>query len=157
MSESSFILLPFFFRAPLSLERVAVPSVMGSAETSAYTRRADPAADLREATERNAREKREEEEAERLEKAEAEKAAASAQKRLEEAEATAVTKQRVEEAARRQSALLVVPLSSAPPPPEFTGQTGEVGGEHSIMEKDGGEASTSGTAVTSLASCNALG
>ena len=78
MSESYFILLPFFFRAPLSLERVAVPSVMGSAKTSANTRWADPAAALREATERNAREKRDEEEADRLEKAETEKAAASA-------------------------------------------------------------------------------
>ena len=47
-------------------------------ETSANTRWADPAADLWEARERNAREKREEEEAERLEKAEADRAAASA-------------------------------------------------------------------------------
>ena len=51
---------------------------MGSAETSATTRRIDPAADLQKETERNAQEKREEEEAARLEKAEAEKAAASA-------------------------------------------------------------------------------
>ena len=51
---------------------------MGSAETSATTRRIDPAADLREATEQNVREKRDEEEADRLEKAETEKAAASA-------------------------------------------------------------------------------
>ena len=87
MSESSFIQLPFFFRAPLSLEIVAVPTVMGSAETSANTRRIDPAADLRDATERNARERRNEEEADRLEKAETEKAAASAQKKLEDAEA----------------------------------------------------------------------
>ena len=78
MSESSFTLLPFFLGAPLSLKRVAVPSVMGSAETSANTPRVDPAADLREATERNAREKRDEEEADRLEKAETTKAAASA-------------------------------------------------------------------------------
>ena len=75
-----YVLPPIFSRAPLSLERVAVPSVMGSAETSANTRRADPAAVLQEATERNAWEKREEEEAERLEKAEADKAAASVQK-----------------------------------------------------------------------------
>ena len=60
---------------------------MGSAETSANTRRIDPAADLREATERNAREKRDEDEAARLEKAVAEKAAASAQRKLDEAEA----------------------------------------------------------------------
>ena len=100
MSESSFILPPFFFRAPLFLERVAVPSVMGSAETSANTPRADPAADLREATERNAWEKREEEEADRLEKAEADRAAASAQKKLEDAEAALAARRRAEEAAR---------------------------------------------------------
>ena len=51
---------------------------MGSTETSATTRRIDPAADLREATERNAREKRDEEEADRLERVETEKAVASA-------------------------------------------------------------------------------
>ena len=65
---------------------------MGSVETSANTRRVDPATDLREATERNAREKCDEEEADRLEKAEAEKAAANAQRRLEEAETAAATK-----------------------------------------------------------------
>ena len=96
-----YILPPFFFRAPLSLERVAVPSVMGSAETSANTRRADPAADLREATERHAQEKRDEEEADRLEKAQAEKAAANAQKKLEDAKAALAAKQRAEEAERR--------------------------------------------------------
>ena len=53
---------------------------MGSAETSATTRRIDPAADLRETTERNAQEKRIEEEALRLEKAETDKAKASAKK-----------------------------------------------------------------------------
>ena len=58
---------------------------MGLAEASANTRRVDPAADLREVTERNAQEKRDEEEADRLDKAETEKAAASAQKKLEEA------------------------------------------------------------------------
>ena len=51
---------------------------MGSAETSTTTRRIDPTADLRQATERNARENRDEDEAARLEKAEAEKATASA-------------------------------------------------------------------------------
>ena len=74
---------------------------MGSAETSANTRRPDPAADLREATERNAREKREEEEAECLEKAEADRAAASAQKQLDDAKAALVARWRAEEAARR--------------------------------------------------------
>ena len=133
---------PILLQAPLSLERVAVPSVMGSVETSANTRRVDPAADLREATERKAREKRdEEEEAERLEKAQAEKAAASAQKKLEDAEAALAARQRAEEAVRRRSAMLVPPLSSAPPPPEFTGQTGEAGTENPVMEKESGEAS----------------
>ena len=150
MSESSFILLPFFFRAPLSLERVTVPSVMGSAETSANTRRVDPSADLRVATKPNAREKRDEEEADRLEKAETEKAAASAQKKLEDAEATLATRQRAEEAARRQSALLVAPLSFAQPPPEFTGQTGEPGAKNPVVEKESGEASMSDTLLPPL-------
>ena len=61
------------FRAPLTLERVAAASVMGSVETSATTRRIDPAADIREATERNAQEKHNEEEALRLEKVEADR------------------------------------------------------------------------------------
>ena len=74
---------------------------MGSAETSANTRRPDPAADLREATQRSAREKREEEEADRLEKAEADRAAASAQKKLGDAEAALAARWRAEEAVRR--------------------------------------------------------
>ena len=119
---------------------------MGSAESSANTRRADPAADLREATERNAREKREEE-AERLEKAEADRAAASAQKKLEDAKAALAARWRAEEAARRRSAMLVPPLSSAPPPPEFTGQTGEAGTEKPVVEKESSEASMSDTLV----------
>ena len=59
---------------------------------SATTRRIDPSADLREATERNAQEKHNEEEAARLEKVEAYKAEASAKKKLAEAEAIATTK-----------------------------------------------------------------
>ena len=137
----AYILPPFFFRAPLSLERVAVPSVMESAETSANTRQPDPAADLREAMERNAREKHEEEEAARLEKAEADRAAASAQKKLDDAEAALAARRRAKEAARRRSAMLVPPLSSAPPPPEFTGQTGGAGTENPVAEKESGEAS----------------
>ena len=74
---------------------------MGLAETFANTRRADPAADLREATERNAREKREEEEAECLEKAEPDRAAASAQKKLEDAEVSLAARRHAEETARR--------------------------------------------------------
>ena len=88
---------------------------MGSAETSATTRRIDPAADLREATERNAQEKRNEEEALCLEKAEADRAEASGKKKLAEVEAAAAAKQQAEEAACCQSAVLVTPLNSAPP------------------------------------------
>ena len=98
---------------------------MGSAETSTSTRRIDPAADLREATERNAREAREEQEAACLEKAEAEKAEAAALKKLAEAEAADVAKKQAEDAARRQSAVFVSPLNSAPPPPEFVAPTRE--------------------------------
>ena len=74
---------------------------MGSAESSANTRWSDAAADLREATEPNAREKREEEEAARLEKAEADKAAVSALLKLAEAEAVAAERERLAEARRR--------------------------------------------------------
>ena len=126
-------------RAPLSLDKVAAASMVGSAETSATTRRIDPAADLREATERDAREVREEQEAARLKKAEAGKAEAAAKKRLTEAEATNAVKKRAEEAAHRQSAVFFIPLNSAPPPPEFTAQTGEAGGENPVMERDGGD------------------
>ena len=107
---------------------------MGSAETSTTTRRIDPAADIREATERNTRAAREEHEAARLEKAEVEKAEAAALKKLAEAEAADAVKKRAEEAARRQSAVFVTPLNSAPPPPEFVAQSGEAGGEHPVME-----------------------
>ena len=60
------------------MRRSSLPPSWGSAETSATTRRIDPAADLREAMERNAQEKRNEEEAARLEKVEADKAEAAA-------------------------------------------------------------------------------
>ena len=114
---------------------------MGSAKTSATTRRIDPAADLREATERNAQEKREEEEAAaRLKKSEAEKAEASALKKLEEVEAAVAARWQAKEVAHRRSAVFVTPLNSAPPPPEFTGQLGEAGGEFH-MERGGGDAS----------------
>ena len=110
------------------------------AETSATTRRIDPAADLWEATERNALEKREEDEAARREKAEAEKAEASALKKLEAAEAAAAAKRPAKEVVPRRSAVFVTPLNSVPPPPEFTGQSGEAGGEFSIVERGGGDA-----------------
>nr|XP_020164787.1 tol-Pal system protein TolA-like [Aegilops tauschii subsp. strangulata] len=127
-------------QAPLSLDKSATASIVGSAETSATTRRIDPAADLREATERNTREAREEQEAARLEKAEAERAEAAALKKLAEAEAAVAAKKQAQEAARHQSAIFVTPLNSAPPPPEFVAQTVEAGGEHPIIEKDGGDA-----------------
>ena len=98
---------------------------MGSAETSTTTRRIDPAADLREATERNAWEACEEQEATRLEKAEAEKAEAAALKKLAEAKVADAAKNQAEEAAHRQSAIFITALNSAPPPLEFVAQIGE--------------------------------
>ena len=38
--------------------------------------------------------------------------------------------------------MFVTPLNSAPPPPEFTGQTGEAGGENPVVEREGGDPST---------------
>src|SRR3954471_21546032 len=93
-------------RAPLTLGRVAAASIRGSVESSAMTRRIDPAADLREATERNAQEKRDEDEAAHRKKAEAEKTPALAQQGLEGAGAASAAQERAEEAPRRQSALL---------------------------------------------------
>ena len=137
MSLSEIPLLYFpDFRAPLSLEKATAGSVVKSAETSSTTRRIDTAADLREATERNAREACEEREAVRLKKAEADKAEAAALKKLAEVEAADAEKKRAEEAARHQSAVFVVPLNSAPPPPEFSVQTGEAGDENPVMERD---------------------
>ena len=37
--------------------------------------------------------------------------------------------------------LRTIPLNSALPSPEFTGQTGEAGGENPIMERESGKAS----------------
>ena len=65
---------------------------MGSAETSTTTRRIDLAADLREATERNAQVAREEWEAALLGKAEAVRAEAAALKDLAKAETATVLK-----------------------------------------------------------------
>ena len=56
-------------------------------------------------------------------------------------------KRQAEEAARRQSAVFVTPLNSTLPPPEFTGQTGEAGGENPVMERESGEATMSDTTV----------
>ena len=120
---------------------------MGSAETSATTRRIDRAGDLREVTEQNARDRHNEEEALRPERVEADRAEAFAKKKLPEAEAATAAKQQAEEAACRQSALLVTPLNSAPPPPEFTGPTGEAGRENLVEEREGGEPSTLGANV----------
>ena len=67
------------------------------------------------------------------------KAEAAALKKLAEAEAATAVKEQAKEAARRQSALFVIPLNSAPPPPEFVAPTGRAGDEHPIMERDGGD------------------
>ena len=71
-----------YFRAPLTLEKSLAGSVLRSAATSSTSRRIDPAADLREATERNAREARDEAEADRLAKEQADLSAVSAARAL---------------------------------------------------------------------------
>lgn len=106
--------------------------------TASTSRRIDPAADLREARERNTQEARDEE-VDRLAKAEADKAAASAARRLARAEAEAAERERLTEAARRQGPLLVTPLNTAPPPPEFEATTGGAGDEHPVMEREGSD------------------
>ena len=89
------------FRTPLTLEKSCAGSVLRSAVTSSTSRRVDPAADLREATERNAREAREEAESDRLAQEQAALSAASAERVLAQAEAQAAEKERLAEAARR--------------------------------------------------------
>ena len=76
-----------YFRAPLILEKSGAGSVLRSAATSSTSRHIDPATDLREATERNAREARDEAEADRLAKEQADLSAASAERTLAQAEA----------------------------------------------------------------------
>ena len=106
------------FRAPLSLEKSAAASIVRSVETSTTTRRIDPAADLREATERNAREAREEE-ADRLAREQAALSATSAERVLALAEAQAAEMERLTETVHHQEPLLMAPLNTASPPLEF--------------------------------------
>ena len=74
------------FRAPLTLEKTGAASVLRTATISSTSRHIDSAADLREATERNAREACEEE-ADRLAREHAALSATSAERVLAEAEA----------------------------------------------------------------------
>ena len=98
-----------YFRALLTLEKSGAGSVLRSAATSSTSRRIDPAADLWEATERNAREARDEAEADRLAKERVDLFVVSAERALAQAEAQAAEKERLAEAARRQEPLLVPP------------------------------------------------
>ena len=124
-----------YFRALLTLEKSGAGSVLRSAATSSTSRRIDPAADLWEATERNAREGCDEAEADRLAKAQADLFPTSAERALAQAEAQAAEKERLVEAARRQEPLLVVPLNTAPPPPDFEATAGGAGGDYPIREQ----------------------
>ena len=85
---------------------------MGPAGGSSSSRRVDPRADLREATERNAREAREEREA-------AEKAAAQAAREQADAaakaQAGAATAETEAEGSRNQPPLLAIPLRAVAP------------------------------------------
>ena len=126
-----------YFRAPLTLEKSVAGSVLRLAAASSTSRRIDPAADLREATERNVREARDEAEADRLAKEQADLSVASAVRALAHAEAQAAEKERLAEAARRQEPLLVAPLNTAPPSPDFEATAGGAGGDYPIQERGG--------------------
>ena len=123
------------FRAPLTLEKSSAASVLRSAATSLTSRWIDPAADLREATERNAREARDEAEADRLAKEQVDLSAASAARALAQAEAQAAKREQLAEAARRQEPPLVAPLNTAPPLPDFEATSGGAGGDYPIREQ----------------------
>ena len=121
----NFLLILLLSRAPLSLERSTSASIVRAAEGSTNNRRIDPAADLREAQERNAREVREEKEA-AAKKAEADKAGAV---KAAQADADAAAKKRAEDSARHQTPQLITPLRSAPPAPEISAPAGGAGDE----------------------------
>ena len=141
-------------RAPLSLERSASASIIGGTEGSANTRRIDPLADLREATEKNAREAREEreeaerqreaakaaqEEADAMTKAQADVAAKAQAAATTKAWADAAAKVQAEEAARGRIPQLIIPLRSAPSAPEIPTPTGGAGDDQPVMERGGGD------------------
>nr|XP_020165235.1 uncharacterized protein LOC109750694 [Aegilops tauschii subsp. strangulata] len=106
---------PMVSAAPVSLERSTSASVVRMAQGSTNTRRIDPAADLREALERNAREVWEEKEAAAKE-AEADKAAAAKVAQADadaaaQAQADATTKKRAAGTAYQQIPLLITPCA----------------------------------------------
>nr|XP_020152677.1 uncharacterized abhydrolase domain-containing protein DDB_G0269086-like [Aegilops tauschii subsp. strangulata] len=112
----------------------------GSDLLAAYVpRRTDPLADLREATERNAREAHEE-----LEKVDAAKAEADA---AAKAQADAAAKEQVDaaakaqemEAARSRAPRLVVPLRAVQPAPGSQAPTGGAGDDQPVQERGGGD------------------
>nr|XP_020165333.1 translation initiation factor IF-2-like [Aegilops tauschii subsp. strangulata] len=121
--------------APLSLEWSNSASVIGTAEGSTNSRRADPCAELLAATERNAQEAREEREKAEKEKADAAKAAseeddAAAKAQADaaaKAQADAAAKAQAEEAAHGRAPQLIIPLRFVPPAPEMSATTGGVG------------------------------
>nr|XP_020155049.1 actin cytoskeleton-regulatory complex protein PAN1-like [Aegilops tauschii subsp. strangulata] len=130
--------------APLSLERSPSASVIGAAEGSTNNRRIDPAADLREAQEKNAWEVREEKEA-AAKKAEADKAAAAKAAQADadaeaKAQADTATKKRAEDATRQQIPQLITPLRSTPPAPEISAPAGGAGDEKPVTERERGDA-----------------
>nr|XP_020157211.1 uncharacterized protein LOC109742531 [Aegilops tauschii subsp. strangulata] len=114
---------PMVSAAPLSLKRSTSSSVVRVAEGSTNNRRIDPAADLREGQERNAREVREEKEA-AAKKAEADKAAAAKAAQVDadaaaQAQADAAVKKRAEDAPvrEREGDDAVLPEVEVPPRP----------------------------------------
>nr|XP_020198729.1 flagellar radial spoke protein 2-like [Aegilops tauschii subsp. strangulata] len=144
-------------RALLSLERSACTSIIGGTEGSANTRRIDPLADLREATEKNTREAREEqeeaqwqkevakaaqEEADAAAKAQADAVAKAQADAATKAQAYAAAKAQAEEAARSQTPQLITHLRSAPPVPEIPAPSAGAGNEQPVMEREGGDAAT---------------
>ena len=134
-------------------DRLLPPSL--GVEGSSSTRRIDPLADLREATEKNAREAREEKERAEQAKADAAKAAqeeadaaakdqvdAAAKAREEEAtkaQADAAAKAQAGAAAGGQAPQLVIPLRSMPPATGIPAPAGGAGNDQPVMERGGGD------------------
>ena len=118
-------------KAPLSLSRAPSASVIGAAGGPEDTRRMDPVAALREATEKNVQEAQQELDA--AARAEAEAADAT------QVEANGAAKAREEEAARDRAQKATGPQQIKLPVVEGQALTGGAGAEQTALERGGAD------------------
>ena len=129
-------------------------------EGSANTRRTDPLADLREATEKNAREDKEraekakvdaakaaQEEADATAKAQADAAAKAQEEEVTKVQAGAAAKAQAGRATAGQAPQLVISLRSMPSATGVPALTGGAGNDHPVMEMGGGDVAILGAGI----------